>query len=72
VKFSLISRSTLPFPLPLSADTILIQASAVFADQLHPFGALILMLAEPPLIGTNTSTWESEKAQSGTRHAPRP
>ena len=71
MKFSLTSRSRLPFPLP-PADTILIQASAVLADQLHPVGALILMLAEPPLIGTNTSTWESEKAQSGTRHTPRP
>jgi hypothetical protein len=54
------------------ADTIVIQVSAVLADQLHPVGVLILMLAEPPLIGKSTSTWESEKAQSGTRHAPRP
>src|SRR5690348_13406709 len=60
VELGLISTETLPLPLALRFDVMLIQLALLVAVQLHPSGALMPMLPSPPPTEKNWLAGASE------------
>ena len=56
---------TVPLPLPLAPEAMVIQLSLLVAVQLQPAGAVTSTLPAPPLLSKDSVVPEIEKAQEG-------